>query len=166
MIRQALLTALAALGSFPGIPAFLARPAPVDCIGCFADNGTGSDMDMCPGTNWYVWVTTTPTNGLCQVIDGECEGSPCTFKVDFEWRLPSGTSVDVCNAYNANRYCLNPAPVADGSDEDHEYNLFAGCNETRFRLSTGGSSPCGPLLASNIVSCSSCVDWPRDEGRG
>lgn len=157
MVKQALITALAALSTSTLVPAVLSQPAPFECTGCTADNGTGTVLDMCPGTNWYVKVETTPTNGLCQVVNGECEASPCMFKTDFEWRLPSGTSVDVCNSYNANRYCLNPAPVADGSDEDHEYNLFAGCNETQYRLSTGGSSPCGPYLRA--TSSPAAVAW-------
>lgn len=154
-------TALAATAILAASTPVSAIPRPAtQCVGCIAGGG-GIDEDICPGTGEYVRVTIYATDGECKpVVDDPvaCQPSPCFFKVDFEWRLPSGLPVNVCHTVNTLTYCLNPPPQASGGDEQIEYDFSAGCNGTAHRFSLSGSTACGPILAARTVSCSECSD--------
>jgi hypothetical protein len=87
-----------------------------------------------------------------------CTGSPCKFVIGMRWKLPTGEGVDLCNSWDAKRHCVEPPPVADGTDQSLDYTMRLGCEAVQHRLSASGGSPCGQLLASLFISCTKCEE--------
>ena len=162
------------LGANAVRPTTAARPgAPLQCAGCEAtviptpgapSDPNGYDADTCPGTGYYVSVTVEPKSGTCTTTsppdpEDPCTASGCEFVITMRWNLPSGEAVDLCHVYDGNRFCVDPAPTADGTDEEFApYNLPANCDGIVHRLDAGGTAPCGDLSASVFATCSECED--------